>query len=264
MTTSTTGAWDPTQYARFEAERSRPFFDLAGMVERRPDMRVVDLGCGTGTLTAWLHADLQAVETLGVDASEEMLAQCAAHEDGALRFVAADTVDFAATRGEQFDLVFSNAALQWVDGHERLIPLVAGLVARGGQLAVQMPTNDDHTSHEVARTLARSEPFATALQGWVRPDPVRPPEWYAKQLYRLGFAEQRVEMRVYGHVLPEPRSVIEWVKGSLLSAYRARLDAETYATFLAAYEERLLEALDDEWPFFYPFKRILLWARRES
>ena len=68
-------AWDPAQYERFRAERARPFVDLLALVRPRPGMRVVDLGCGTGELTARLHRELAAGETLGIDRSEAMLAR---------------------------------------------------------------------------------------------------------------------------------------------------------------------------------------------
>ncbi len=262
---TTAGEWQPGQYARFADERSRPFYDLAGLVQPAGGMRAVDLGSGTGALTAWLHRELGAAETLGVDASDAMLAESAPHAGQGVRFEQADIVAFAdacARDGRTFDLVFSNAALQWVDDHASLFPRVAALVAPGGQLAVQMPANDDHASHDVARELAHSERFAGPLGGYVRPDPVRTPEWYAEQLYALGFAEQHVRMVVYPHVLADSEGVVEWVKGSLLTAYRRRLDPATYETFLAAYREQLLARLGERAPYFYAFKRILLWGRR--
>jgi trans-aconitate 2-methyltransferase len=180
-----------------------------------------------------------------------------------LRFERREIEAFARDAGARvFDLVFSNAALQWVDDHKSLLPAVASLVAPGGQLAVQMPANDDHTSHRVAGARARGEPVAPARGRDVRPDPVQAPEWYAERLYRLGFAEQRVLLRVYGHVLPETRAVVEWVKGTLLTPYAARLPEPLYARFLERYEQRLLAELGEQQPFFYPFKRVLLWAQR--
>jgi len=259
------GEWQPAQYGRFRDERSRPFYDLAAGVARHPGMRVVDLGSGTGELTAWLHRELGAAETLGVDSSQAMLAEAAAHAGGGVRFERAEIEAFAraeAGAGRSFDLVFSNAALQWIDDHASLFDAVAALVAPGGQLAVQMPSNDDHTSHRVARALARSARFAGRLGGYVRPDPVQAPEWYAERLYALGFPEPRVQLVVYPHLLAETRAIVEWVKGSLLTAYRQRLAGADYADFLAAYEAALLAELGERVPFFYPFKRVLMWGRR--
>lgn len=265
MTTSTTGAWDPAQYQRFAAERAQPFYDLAALVERRPGMRVVDLGCGAGELTAWLHRELEARETLGLDADAAMLLQAAAHAGGGARFEAAD---IRAWSPEQpFDLVFSNAALQWVEGHEELWRRLAGWVAPGGQLAVQMPMNDDHPSHATARALAAEEPYASAL-AYAGPGgaggrfPTLPPERYAELLHELGFERARVYVEVYGHLLPETRAIVEWIKGSALTPYRERLAQELYARFIEEYTSRLVDRLGEQAPFFYTFKRVLMWGRK--
>jgi trans-aconitate 2-methyltransferase len=253
------GDWDPQQYARFAEERSQPFYDLAALVERRPAMRVVDLGCGGGALTAWLHRELAAAETVGVDRSEAMLAGAAQHAGDGLRFEAGDIRDWAPA--QPVDLVFSNAALQWVEGHEALWPRLASFLAPGGQLAVQMPMNDDHTSHVVARRMAGEEPFRSWLDGYERSFPTLAPQRYAEVLYELGFEPRHVRMQVYEHLLPNTQAVVEWVKGSLLSAYRDRLPAEHYAAFLAEYERRLLAELGEHEPFYYPYKRVLMWGQ---
>jgi trans-aconitate 2-methyltransferase len=254
-------AWDPAQYERFKTERAQPFYDLVSMIERDPGMRVVDLGCGTGQLTAWLHGELAARETLGIDAARTMLAQAAEHEGGGVRF---ERGDIAAFEAEQpYDLVFSNAALQWVEDHESLIARVAAAVAPGGQIAVQLPANDDHPSHVIARALAGSE-FRDQLEGYERVFPLLTPVRYAELLHELGFVRQQVRMQVYAHVLPDTRAVIEWVKGSLLTPFRERLSAADYARFLERYEHELLAAEGDQQPYLYPFKRILMWGRRAS
>ena len=257
----TRSAWNPDQYHRFRDERSQPFLDLMGLVQPKPGMRVVDLGCGPGDMTKVLHEHLQAVETVGLDSSDPMLAKTAAHAGSGLRFEKRDIRDFPA-EGERYDLVFSNAALQWVMDHETLIPRLATAVAEDGQFAVQMPFSHEQTAHLVAHQVAGESPFREALQGYIRPVPVRDLEWYAVALDRLGFAEQHVRMQVYPHHLGSREDVIEWVKGSLLTDYERRLTPELYARFLQVYRERLLPQLDDSRPYFYPFRRILFWARR--
>src|SRR5256714_14845225 len=110
-------AWSPVQYERFRAERTQPFWDLAELVEARPAMRIADLGCGTGELTAQLHQKLQARETIGVDSSAAMLAK-SPHVSG-VRFELGDIAGFEAQ--PKFDLIFSNAALHWVPDHPCLL-----------------------------------------------------------------------------------------------------------------------------------------------
>lgn len=252
--------WDPEQYGRFEAERSQPFYDLAGLVYPRKAMRVVDLGCGTGALTQYLHRKLEARETVGVDRSEAMLAESARHAGDGVRFERGEIATWEPD--EPLDLVFSNAALQWSPDHEALLARLAGFLGPDGQLAVQLPANFDHPSHTALRDVAAAEPFAGALGGYEPPSAVLAPEAYAALLERLGFRWQHVRLQVYGHRLGSREDVVEWAKGTALTPYRGRLSPDLYEQFVARYRERLLPQLEDAQPYFYPFKRLLFWGRR--
>jgi trans-aconitate 2-methyltransferase len=252
--------WNPAQYERFRDERSQPFFDLLALVRPRPAMRVVDLGCGTGELTRQLHERLGARETLGLDSSPTMLARSEPFAGDGLRFRLQDIATLEPT--ERYDLVFSNAALQWVDGHAALLERLTAIVADDGQLAFQVPANDDHPSHRTAIEIAREQPFRDALGGYTRPLSVLPPEAYAGLLHRLGYREQHVRLQVYGHRLDAREAVIEWVKGTVLTDYEKRLPADLFAAYLARYRERLLPQLEDARPFFYTYKRLLVWGQR--
>jgi trans-aconitate 2-methyltransferase len=219
----------------------------------------VDLGCGTGELTRVLHERCGAGTTLGIDSSEAMLRRSRSQAGDGLGFELRDISDWAP--GEPLDLVFSNAALQWVDGHDQLFAKLTAALRPGGQLAVQMPANHDHASHLIAEQVAAEEPFRDALHGYVRKSPVRPPEVYAAMLDRLGYGSQHVRLQVYLHVLPEPGAVVDWVEGTLLTDYRRRLPDGLYEDFVALYRERLLNELGDTRPFAFTFKRVLLWGR---
>ena len=254
-------AWSPDCYDRFRAERTQPFEDLLTLVRRAPDMRVVDLGCGTAELTRRVHETLGARETLGIDSSDAMLERARTQAGGGLRIERGNISDFRADA--EFDLVFSNAALHWVPEHEELFRRLAAALTREGQLAVQLPANFDHPSHTVATAVAGEEPFRTALEGQRhRDDVVLRPEQYATLLHRLGLRTQHVRLQVYAHELPEPASVVEWVRASLLTSYQRRLPADVYDRFVARYRERLLAELGDGRPYLFTFKRLLLWADR--
>jgi trans-aconitate 2-methyltransferase len=252
--------WSPDQYARFRDQRSQPFFDLLGMVQPQPHMHVADLGCGTGELTQQMHRQLAAADTLGIDTSEAMLAKSSAFAGDGLRFERGDIRAF--TPQAAYDLVFSNAALQWVPQHDQLFAQLYAALAPGGQLAVQQPCNGDHPSHATAVLVAAEEPFATALVGHRHHYGTLLPEQYAVLLHHLGFTEQVVRVYVYGHELPSSTDVAEWTKGSLLTDYQRRLTPELYDRFLQRYQELLLAQIGQHKPYFYTFKRILLWARK--
>ena len=244
-------SWNPDQYERFKAERKQPFLDLLSLVEHRPKMRVADLGCGTGELTRELHTHIRAEETIGIDNSETMLLKSDAFGGEMLHFVRGDIEAFVADR--PFDLIFSNAALQWVPDHRQLLRRLAGFITAHGQIAIQMPANDSHPSHAIAAEVAKEfgvEP---------RHDPLLPVEDYATLLYATGFRRQHVRMQVYGHELDSTRAVIEWVKGTLLTDYERRL-GDRYPEFLEEYSRRLLAAIGEHHPYFYTYHRVLMWA----
>ena len=172
---------------------------------------------------------------------------------------------FANYDNRDLDLVFANASLQWVPGHPALLARLAGMLSDSGQLAFQVPANYDHPSHLLASAIAREEPFLSALQGEPPEDHTRsvlPPEEYATLIDGLGFPRQHVRLQVYGHHLESTDEVIEWVKGTLLTPYRRRLDDEGYQQFVDALRTRFRAEVGDRRPYFYAFKRILFWGRR--
>ncbi|MGH9093379.1 MAG: methyltransferase domain-containing protein [Acidimicrobiales bacterium] len=247
-------SWDPGRYERFEAERRQPFDDLVVLCTPVPGGTAVDLGCGTGRLTAELHRAVGAARTTGVDSSAAMLARAPRDVPG-LAFAEGD---LAAWDGPPADLVLANASFQWVDHHPALLARLRRQLRPGGQLAFQVPANFDHPSHRLAREVAR--------QLGHRPPPDRggavlAPERYAELLDGLGAVEQHVRLQVYGHQLASTTEVVAWVSGTLLTAYREAMDPGDYDAFVDRYRQRLLEALGDHRPYFYAFPRILCRAR---
>ena len=256
MTEASTGGWAPALYNRFAAEREQPFWDLVGLIAPVGQPRVVDLGCGDGRLTSALHEHLGASSTLGIDSSPAMLEAAGAHAGDAIDFVAGDIAEWSANG---LDIVFSNAALHWVPGHDEVLARWTAALAPGGQLAVQVPANSDHPSHMVARALAEER-----LGQRAPPDPVAEnvlaPERYAEILHALGFDRLHVRLQVYGHLLASADEVVEWVKGTSLTRFKPVMSANQYESFVAEYRRRLADVLGQQHPYFYAFKRILIWG----
>lgn len=252
-------AWDPERYLRFRAERRLPYEDLVGLVHPRAGMRIADLGCGPGELTADLAERFDAASVVGVDHSPAMLARAEAVAGPRVSFLHAD---LATHRLDGFDLIVSNAALHWLPEHRMLFERLRDGLVGDGQLAVQMPNNFAQPTHTTATALAGEAPFAEALGSARSGAAVEPTERYATLLHELGFREQIVRESIYLHELPDAAAVVEWVKGSMLTWYETRLGPELYAEFARRYEQRLLAALGPATPFPFTYRRILLWARR--
>lgn len=251
--------WNPEQYHKFQRERFAPFEDLLSRLQRREGLRVVDLGCGTGELTARLAEVLPHSEIVGIDTSAEMLERAERLARPGLRFEpgSIETVD-----GE-WDLVFSHAALQWVPDHRSLFPQLFALVRPGGQIAAQMPSNHNHAAHSLITKTAGEEPFRTALKGWTRKSPVLPIETYAEILYTYGGSDILVSEQVYPHVLENADAVAEWTAGTALVPYFERLPETLHEPFMGHYRERLRQRWPSS-PVFYGFRRILMSATRSE
>lgn len=262
--------WNPDTYEQFADLRAAPFHDLVDLVDAerldRPD--IVDLGCGTGALTASLVDRFDAASVLGIDSSADMLGRADAVASARLRFELGDIDVF--DRPSSFDLVVSNAALHWLDDHRAALERWTRALRPGGQLAVQLPANFGHPSHTAAAAVAADPYFDRRWTGGRRPGDRGPfvltPAAYAELLAELGFEAQHVTLRVYPMVLPSSRAVLDWVRGTLLVPYRSSLSADDYAEFERRYTNELAQAIESETgerrPYFYGFDRILMWGRR--
>ena len=248
--------WNPEQYHKFQAERSAPFDDLLQLVTLRPGLKAVDLGCGTGELTRRLADALIDIDVHGLDSSPQMLAKAQAYQRSGLSFELGDQV---ALQGS-WDLIFSNAALQWSEDHEQLVGHLYGRLATGGQIAVQVPSNHHHISHRLIIETAREEPFRAILKGFIRQAPVLPTENYAQLLFNLGAEKITVFEKVYAHVLENSDAVVEWISGTALVPYFERLGTDKEA-FLTVLRVKMLANLPGS-PIFYPFKRTFFSAHK--
>jgi trans-aconitate 2-methyltransferase len=250
--------WDPNQYHKFHAQRSAPFYDLLALVDKRPNLKVVDLGCGTGELTRQLADSLPNSNVIGLDSSPQMLEKAASYASPNLRF---EQGEQAALAGK-WDLIFSNAALHWSENHAELIPNLYRTLNPGGQIAVQVPSNFSHISHQIIRETAGEEPFQSILQGFVRYAPVLPIDQYAQLLFDSGAENMIVFEKVYAHVLEDSEGVVEWISGTACVPYFERL-GEHKDSFVQAIKTKMKQALPRS-PVFYPFRRTIFSARQPA
>ncbi len=250
--------WNPDVYNQFKAERYAPFYDLLGLVTVKNDLSVIDLGCGTGELTRKLADALPGSQVTGIDTSAEMLEKAKTFATDHLHF-SQQSIENAVAGGSTWDIVFSNAAVQWVEDHETLLPRIISLVKKGGQLAIQVPSNHHHVSHVAIRELAERAPYREALNGWIRTSPVLSIEQYARILFENGGHNINVFEKVYPHVLEDAKAVVGWTSGTALVPYMDKLPAALKDSFLNEYTATLTKALPGS-PVFYPFNRTLMVA----
>jgi trans-aconitate 2-methyltransferase len=265
---SSDAAWDPRQYAVFSGHRGRPFADLLARVDADAPGLVVDLGCGPGELTLGLAERWPDARIIGVDSSPEMLDRARELDvSGRVEWVEASAEDWDPTEcGASIDVLVTNATLQWVPGHLRLIPAWVASLAPGGIFAMQVPSNFDAPSHRLMREVAGRQPRAADLRpGLDRARAVARPETYAALLLDLT-PEVDVWQTTYQHVLaavPDgPHPVLEWVRGTGLRPVLGVLEADERERFVRDYEREL----DTAYPrrsfgVLFPFTRTFAVAR---
>lgn len=256
--------WSPALYQRFAGERERPIFDLVARIPLERPGRIVDLGCGAGASTAVVARRWPDARILGLDSSPAMLTE-ARKALPCHRFDQGDVGNWQAET--PFDLVFSNAALQWIEGHRQLFPRLMAAVAPGGVLAVQMPRNFDAPSHRLmaetameARWRERLAPVAAS-----RKDPVGAPEFYARLLAPLADPLEIWET-TYLFRLPSDNPVVDWTRATGLRPYLDALEEPERSAFLADYGRRIAAAYPKEpdGRTLFPFRRLFIVATRTA
>lgn len=249
--------WDPDTYLLFEEHRARPFHDLVARIGVREPRRVVDLGCGPGTLTPLLARRWPAARLEALDGSAEMVQ--AARKRG-VRAEAGDVREWSPS--PDTDVVVCNAVLQWVPGHDVLLGRWLRELSPGAWLAMQVPGNFAAPSHAEVRRLA-AEPRWHGLFELRQPDAVLDPAGYATLLSATD-AEVDVWETTYLHRMTGADPVLDWITGTALRPVRAALSEHDWAEFRADLAPRLRVAYPAgaDGVTWFPFRRIFAVARR--
>ncbi|HYE51736.1 MAG TPA: methyltransferase domain-containing protein [Azospirillaceae bacterium] len=252
-------AWDPAQYELFQAARARPGHDLIAALPPLRPRHVADLGCGTGGLTRRLAEQYPDAEVMGLDSSPAMLAKAGA-TPGRVAWSLGDIAHWHAPG--PMDLVFSNAALHWLEDHAALFPRLMRTLAPGGVLAVQMPRNFASPSHALIRRVAAEGPWAERLAPALREAPVHEPAAYHRWLAPHA-AHVDVWETEYLHLLDGADPVLEWTRGTALLPVQETLEPAEFAEFLARYRDLLRAAYPPERDgrTLFPFRRLFIVAR---
>jgi len=253
--------WNPEIYNKFKNIRYQPFYDLAEFIEPVSGMKAIDLGCGTGEQTAILADKFKEADFLGVDSSAEMLEKSKVLATDRLHFRKSTTEETLAS-GEKWDLIFSNAALQWSNDHATLFPELIQLLNSKGQFAVQMPVQPENKLNEILAELVDEEPFKSYLKDYKRDSPVLSIDEYAQILFDGGLEDLQILQKVYPIIANDHETLYNFISGSALIPYIERLEGEQKALFITTYKERIAEHFP-KLPAIYSFKRLLLYGRKK-
>ena len=253
-------AWDPAQYLKFAGPRLRPALDLLQRIDKEAPATVYDLGAGAGNVTRLIAARWPEARVVGVDSSAEMLAKAAAENPG----IEWQQADLATWRPPQpADVIYSNAALHWIEDHAPVFVALFKSLAPGGVFAVQIPRNFGAPSHTSMGEAARRGPWRARLEPLLRPAPVAEPAFYYNLLAPLAARLDMWETE-YLQVLDGAHAVKEYTKSTWLSPLLAALDEPERSQFEAAYTE-LVDAAYPRRPdgkTLFPFRRLFIVAAK--
>lgn len=234
--------------------------DLVAAIPNRDARTAIDLGCGPGNSTEVLAAAFPDASVTGIDSSSDMIA-AARKRLPSIRFEVADIVTWSDEG--PFDLIFSNAVFQWVEGHETLFPRFLKRLAPGGSLAIQMPDNADVPAHRAMREIAADGPWATKLANVSRP--ARHDVLFYYDLLKPLCERVDIWRTTYHHVIAGGSAgVVEWFKGSALRPYLTALDEAEQKAFLARYTADVAKAYPErpDGTVLLPFPRLFFVATR--
>ncbi|NJQ03947.1 trans-aconitate 2-methyltransferase [Streptomyces zingiberis] len=272
MPNSRKPTWDPQQYLRHSGHRTRPFHDLLARIPDLPardrPARIADLGCGPGNVTTLLAGRWPGARITGFDSSPEMLAAAARYAGptpggGSLDFRHADAADWVPD--EPFDLIVSNAALQWVPGHSASFAAWTGALTPGGTFALQVPGNFTSPSHAILDDLIDSPQWRPRVGPHARRYVHVLEAWeYLGHLTDLGCEADAWET-TYIQLLRGEDPVLDWVKGTALRPVLTALaeDEAARTEFLAQYRDLLRKAYPPgPHGTVFPFRRIFALGRK--
>lgn len=235
---------------------------LMAELDLRGTERVLDLGCGDGTLTARMAELVPQGEVVGVDASEGMMAVARQKVARNLRFLRLDinTLGFC----EEFDVVFSSATLHWILDHERLLRNIWRSLRPGGVARCSF-AGQGNCAHLIAviREVMSSTSFSRHFQGFQWPWFMPAVAEYQALVERSGFDEVQVWGENADHWFPNAESMIQWInQPSLvpLLAHIAEGDKAAFREFVIARMVERTQAADGR--CFETFRRIHLRARK--
>lgn len=255
-------SWDANTYLKFADERTRPSRDLVAQIALASPARIIDLGCGPGNSTAILRERWPTADIIGLDSSPDMIA-AAAEAYPAAKWVLGNITDWSAPA--PFDLVFSNAALQWVPDHETVFPHLFREVCPGGALAVQTPVHLASPLHQLILRISENPAWRERMVGPRAAITAHRPAFYYDALQPLA---ERIDLweTEYDHVLDGPEAILAWIRGTGLRPFLQALENDAHRQ---RFQETLLAGLADAYPrrvdgrVLFPFRRLFMIAYRK-
>ena len=253
--------WNPNLYLRFREERTQPTRDLINRIRKDHADSIIDIGCGPGNSTIELKRRWKDARIIGLDNSEAMLEKARADYPD-LEWINRDAGRDFSDLGT-FDIVFSNAAIQWIPDHKGLLKRLFGLVADSGVLAVQVPNVTYMPIGVAIGQTAMEDPWRSRFEGMDDGLCYKDLDFYYDVLCSLTESIELWETHYY-HVMPDHESIIEWYKSTGMRPYLEKLNEQERSEFTAGVLARIRKEyrVQEDGRVLFPFRRLFFIAYR--
>ena len=255
--------WNPQQYLKFKSERTQPSIDLVARIMINDPETIIDIGCGPGNSTQILHRRWPDADIVGLDSSQKMIEKAREDYPGQ-KWMVGDASDLDTNK--KYDIVFSNATLQWIPSHDVLIPRLFNIVNKNGVLAVQVPANNESPLHKALLCVAQSQKWKGYTSGCEKLLTYHSVDYYYNVLSSLT-DDFDIWETTYYHVLKSHEALIEWYGSTGMKPFLERLPDDEART---AFGKEILMQCKSFYPIqtdgeiLYPFKRLFFTANKST
>lgn len=233
--------WNSQQYLKYENERTQPAKDLLNRINTNKPKRILDVGCGPGNSTKILAERYPEAYVLGIDSSEHMVTK-AKQINPTINFQTFDASGDLSPLGNDFDIVFSNACIQWISNHDKLLPNLIQLLIPGGLLAVQMPISDKEPFRQIIKEVSQQPRWHLDFSSLGEENALSSEEYY--DLLSANSSAFSIWQTTYFHTMHSHQDIIEWSKGTRLRPYLEALPTDLQPLF----EETIYEQVKASYP----------------
>lgn len=255
--------WNSEQYLKFKAQRTQPSVDLAARIPIENPIKIIDIGCGPGNSTKVLKDCFPKAHIIGSDYSDNML-KAARENVSECEFIKLDAGGDLSEFNGKFDVVFSNACIQWIPEHKRLIPSLLSMLKIGGVLAVQIPVQFEEPIHKIIESTVASERWRSKFTDPRIYHTLSDGEYF--DILSDLTSDFEMWRTVYFHRMPSIESIIEWYKATGLKPYLEVISEEDANELI----REISAKLEAEYPkqengeIIFRFPRLFFTAKKES
>ncbi|MBI9088403.1 MAG: methyltransferase domain-containing protein [Desulfobacterium sp.] len=255
--------WQPDLYMQFKSERTQPSIDLVAKIDQVAPKTIIDMGCGPGNSTRILANRWPESKIIGIDSSAAMIEKAKQeYPNQEWQMANASTYESAM----KFDVVFSNAVIQWIPNHEHLFTKFHALLSNDGVVAVQIPQFWDMPLGKIIENIATATRWKDQTGGVSTLFTIHDYSFYYDILSNL-FNSIEIWETHYLHVLENHVSVLEMIRSTGLKPYLERLTDDSARR---EFEEAVLKEIREAYPIqkngkvLLPFNRLFFTGRKST